>query len=311
MAFAVIVLAAMALTMEGGARLFFALKDAHIVNLRPSALSDYEMHDAAQSWNWRPKPGYSATVDQIIRAKKESGKIFAEELLKQRAAELKIASDTVVMRINAEGFKGPDIDKTHSRVRILTIGDSCTFGTIFDEYSYPRTLERELTRFGKPVEVVNAGVEGYAPSNVLGRIQELKALRPEITTVYIGWNALYAESFGIEHHLKSVQLLRKAYGKVSENLFGRIEMALEAYTKPKRVQRDAPQVEALDGFTPLFMTDLETIVKEMRAAGSEVVLLTLPGLFVMDEEPSAQALEVGWKSVTCPLSPIIPMSLQN
>ena len=41
------------------------------------------------------------------------------------------------------------------------------------------------------------------------------------------------------------------------------------------------------------MTDLEKIVKEMRAAGSEVVLLTLPGLFVMDEEPSPLALKVG------------------
>ena len=41
------------------------------------------------------------------------------------------------------------------------------------------------------------------------------------------------------------------------------------------------------------MAELETIVKEMRAAGSEVVLLTLPGLFVMDEEPSPQALKVG------------------
>jgi lysophospholipase L1-like esterase len=31
----------------------------------------------------------------------------------------------------------------------------------------------------------------------------------------------------------------------------------------------------------------------MRASGSEVVLITLPGLFIMDEEPSPQALKVG------------------
>ena len=194
-----------------------------------------------------------------------------------------------------DGFKGPDIDKTHSRVRILTIGDSCTFGTMFDDYSYPRALERELGRLGKSVEVVNAGVEGYGPANVLGRIEEFKALRPEITTIYIGWNALYAEpeSYGAEYYLKSVRLFRKAYGKVREKIFGRTEMALEAYSKPKHIQRDAPEVSALDGFTPPFMTDLETIVKEMRVAGSEVVLLTLPGLFVMDEEPSPQALKVG------------------
>jgi lysophospholipase L1-like esterase len=298
MALAVIVLAVMALALEGGARVFFAVREQlrnKVVSVDPSVLDDYEVPDSAHSWNWRPKAGYSATIGQIIQAKRENGKIFAEELLKQRATELKISPDTVVMRINAEGFKGPDIDKTHSRVRILTIGDSCTFGTMFDEYSYPRALERELDRLGRPVEVINAGVEGYGPANVLGRIEEFKALRPEITTIYIGWNALYAEpeSYGVEYYLKSVHLFRKAYGKVREKIFGRTETALEAYSKPKHVQRDAPEVKALDGFTPRFMTDLERIVKEMRAAGSEVVLLTLPGLFVMDEEPSPQALKVG------------------
>jgi len=297
-AFATIVLAAMALIVEGGARLFFAVKEQlrnKVVSVDPSVLDDYEVPDVAHSWNWRPKAGYSATIDQIIQAKKHSGKVLGENLLKQRAAELKIEPNAVVMRINADGFKGPDIDKTHSRVRILTIGDSCTFGTMFDEYSYPRTLERELSRLGNAVEVINAGVEGYGPSNVLGRIQEFKALRPEITTIYIGWNVLYAEpeSYGVEYYLKSVRLFRRAYEKAREKIFGRTEMALEAYSKPKHVERDASEVRALDEFTPTFMSELEMIVKEMRAGGSEVVLLTLPGLFVMDEEPSPQALKVG------------------
>src|SRR6185437_52410 len=171
---------------------------------------------------------------------------------------------------NNDGFKGPDIDKTHSKPRILTIGDSCTFGTMFDEYSYPRTLERELNR-----------------------MEEFKALRPEITTIYIGWNALYAESFGVEYYLKSVRLFKKAYGKAQEKLFGSTEMALEAYSKPKRVQRDASEVRALDGFQPTFMADMEMIVKEMQSVGSAVVLITLPGLFVMNEEPSQRALKIG------------------
>ena len=292
------VVVVMALALEGGARLFFAVKEqqqAKFVNVDPSVLDDYEMPDPAQPWNWRPRPGYSATIDQVIVGKRKGNKVLAEELLQERVRKLQVPRDRIVMRINDDGFKGPAIDKTHSRTRILTIGDSCTFGTMFDEYSYPRALERELGRLGKPVEVINAGVEGYAPANVLWRIEEFKALRPEITTVYIGWNALYAEpeSYGLEYYLKSLRLFRKAYGKVKEKIFGRTEIALEAYSKPKHVQRDAPEVKALDGFTPPFMTDLEMIVKEMRVAGSEVVLLTIPGLFVMDEEPSPQALKVG------------------
>ena len=104
---------------------------------------------------------------------------------------------------------------------------------------------------GKSVEVINAGVEGYGPANVLGRIEEFKVLGPEITTIYIGWNALYAEpeSYGVEYHLKSVPL-RKGLWKDQGEDFGRTEMALEAYSKPKHIQRDAPEVSALDGFTP-------------------------------------------------------------
>lgn len=297
-AFAAIVLVVMGLALEGGARLFFAVKErqqAKLVNIDPSVLDDYEMQDPVQPWNWRPRPGYSATIDQIIAGKRKGNKVLAEELLQERVLKLKVPRDRIVMRINDDGFKGPAIDKSHSRTRILTIGDSCTFGTMFDEYSYPRALERELGLLGKPVEVINAGVEGYAPANVLWRIEEFKALHPEITTIYIGWNALYAEpeNYGMEYSLKSLRLFRKAYEKLKEKIFGRTEIALEAYKKPKHVQRDVPEVKALDGFTPPFMTDLETIIKEMRAAGSEVVLLTIPGLFVMDEEPSPQALKVG------------------
>ncbi len=297
-AFAAIVLAAMALVVEGGARLFFAVKEQlrnKVVSVDPSVLDDYEVPDVAHSWNWRPKAGYSATIDQIIQAKKHSGKVLGEKLLKQRAAELKIEPNAVVMRINADGFKGPDIDKTHSRVRIFTIGDSCTFGTMFDDYSYPRALERELGRLGKSVEVINAGVEGYGPANVLGRIEEFKALRPEITTIYIGWNALYAEpeSYGVEYYLKSVRLFRKAYGKVREKIFGRTEMALEAYSKPKHIQRDAPEVSALDGFTPTFMTELETIVKEMRGCRKRSCLAHVARSLCHGRGALSQALKVG------------------
>jgi hypothetical protein len=175
-ALVVIVLAAVALVVEGSARLFFAIKE----QLQVKIVNEYEIPDPVQPWNWRPKPGYAGTIDQIIRGKKKDNKVLAEALLEERLSKLKVPRDEVVMRINEDGFKGPDIDKAHSRVRILTIGDSCTFGTMFDEYSYPRTLERELRRLGKSVEVINAGVEGYGPSNVLARIEEFKALRPEL-----------------------------------------------------------------------------------------------------------------------------------
>lgn len=297
-AFAVVLILTSALVIEGSARLFFAIKDGlryRLGTVDLSLLDEYEIQDPQQPWNIRLKPGYSVTVDQVILSKKEAGKILSESYLQDRAGQLKMPRDAVVMRINGDGFKGPDIDKTHSRIRILTIGDSCTFGTIFDEYSYPRTVERELKRLEKHVEVINAGVEGYEPANVLARIDEFKALRPEITTIYIGWNALYQEPFasGVEKYLKSVGLVRKVYQKIRAKIIGHTQAALEAYKKPKHVDRDAAAVQVLEGFQPSFFTDLETIVKEMRGAGSKVILLTLPGLFTLDEEPTPRALEIG------------------
>ncbi len=62
-----------------------------------------------------------------------------------------------------------------------------------ERFPYARAMERELRRDGVDVEVVNAGVEGYSPVDVVARLDELRALRPDVTTVYIGWNALYRE----------------------------------------------------------------------------------------------------------------------
>ena len=96
------------------------------------------------------------------------------------------------MRINRDGFRGPDIDYTHAAPRIVTIGDSCTFG-MTESSSYPRVLEQRLRERAIAVEVVNAGVEGYTSGDVLIELDRLKALRPQVTTIYLGWNGFFNE----------------------------------------------------------------------------------------------------------------------
>ena len=49
----------------------------------------------------------------------------------------------------------------------------------------------DLNSRGIAVEVVNGGVEGYSSRNVLFEIERYKALKPEIVTLYIGWNSLF------------------------------------------------------------------------------------------------------------------------
>lgn len=65
--------------------------------------------------------------------------------------------------INGQGLRGPEIlPKPEGMLRVLALGDSFTFGVGAEEdQTYPALLEEILTRAGRPVHVLNAGVPGY------------------------------------------------------------------------------------------------------------------------------------------------------
>jgi lysophospholipase L1-like esterase len=75
--------------------------------------------------------------------------------------------------------------------------------------------------------------------------------------------------------------------------FGGARVALQDYERPKRPLRGAADVRRLDRYVPPFLHDVVRIVDEMQAAGSRVVLVTLPGLYSSDREPSPAAMEIG------------------
>jgi lysophospholipase L1-like esterase len=212
------------------------------------------------------------------------------------AGQLGIAEQEIILRVNRNGYKGPELDSSHSRPRILAIGDSCTFGTWFDYYSYPRSLERAMVRRGLLVEVVNAGVGGYSPVNALARIGEFKELRPEITIVYIGWNALWDGGKplrSIWESFATVRLVQALRWRWSTRGRSDRELALEQWSKLKVPDPDAPEVGALQHHSPSFLPDVEEIIVAMRSQGSRVFVATLPGLYVSGEPISREALEKG------------------
>lgn len=266
---------------------------------RALGLDPYEMVDPSDTSNWRLRPGLRMTLADVIESKRRDGHVLAVKYLEARAPKLGVRPEDTAISIDQDGYRGPEVDHSHARFRILAIGDSCTFGTAFGEaYPYPRVMESELRRSGRDVEVINAGVEGYGPANVLRRLEEFKALRPDIVTVYIGWNALYSETFmkygrGLLGRSSALRLLSDAYSKAAAALDDPQHLALAAYGKPKHPDRNAPEVAALDDYTPSFMPDLEAVLEGLQSIGSRVVLVTLPGLYVMDETPDARALEKG------------------
>ncbi len=129
---------------------------------------------------------------------------------------------------------------------------------------------------------------------MLERVEEFKALRPDITTIYIGWNDLYSyDAQSSDHwHLYSRWLLRRAYERAYEHLFAQ-RAALAAYQKPKHADLSDPELNRLEGYVPGFVEDVRRVAEEMKAGGSSVVLLTLPSLFTTTEKPSARALQIG------------------
>jgi lysophospholipase L1-like esterase len=309
--FILIYVVALVLFTETAARALMRLR-AH-VEPRPAAsgtpdpeaaakalgLDPYEMIDPRDPSNWRLRPGLRMSLADVIGSKRRDGHVLAVKYLEARATALGTRLEDTAISIDRDGYRGPEVDRSHARFRILAIGDSCTFGTTLGEaYPYPRVMESELRRQGRDVEVINAGVEGYGPANVLARLEEFKALRPELVTIYIGWNALYSETFmkegrGLLGHSSAFRILSDAYNQATARLDDPQHQALVAYEKPKHPDRNAPEVVALDEYTPSFLPQLERVVDGLIASGSRVVLITLPGLYAMDETPEARTLEKG------------------
>jgi hypothetical protein len=89
--------------------------------------------------------------------------------------------DKKILNTNAEGFRGTHdfaLAKDTSKVRILLIGDSFTFGeTVSDSESYPFRLQQMLPR----AEIMNFGVHGYAHDQMLLLLKDKGvAYKPDI-----------------------------------------------------------------------------------------------------------------------------------
>jgi lysophospholipase L1-like esterase len=95
------------------------------------------------------------------------------------------------IRINSIGLRGPKL-RQDGAVRILALGDSCTFGYVVSESaSYPAVLQKLLDDRGGPTryEVLNAGVEGYTSWQGLIYLRERGlALNPAIVIFGYGFN---------------------------------------------------------------------------------------------------------------------------
>lgn len=95
-------------------------------------------------------------------------------------------------RINHEGLRDREFarNKPTGVLRIACLGDSVTFGQDNpEEFTYPRLLEKELTRAGHRVEVMNFGVLGYdLSSNIEHYYRKALPFQPDVVILQFGLN---------------------------------------------------------------------------------------------------------------------------
>lgn len=254
------------------------------------SLDAYEMKAPGVAGHWRLKPGYGISTDDLIVEKLNDNKWLGANSLRQVQSP-NLPQELVV---NSDGYKGPELNQEHNCVRVLTIGDSVTFG--LGGVSYPYFMNREFAARDVRVEVVNGGVEGYAPRNALLELPRYKELEADIVTIYIGWNALYGApppKYFTSRTFKTPWLLERVKYALSLLLYSGSELATNNYSRSLQPDPDAPAVKNWRTTEIKFLNDVEALIQGLRSSGSQVYIVTLLGLYKSESPPSPQALEVG------------------
>ncbi|GAB5441016.1 MAG: hypothetical protein Fues2KO_13650 [Fuerstiella sp.] len=103
------------------------------------------------------------------------------------------------LRTNSLGLRGPEFDRESKQsLRVIMLGDETVLGLNHAEaQTLPSLLKRFLVKStGREVEVINAGVPGYAP--VLSGIQfrqQLLSLKPDIVLLHFDMNDVADDSY--------------------------------------------------------------------------------------------------------------------
>ncbi len=99
------------------------------------------------------------------------------------------------IHINSLGFRGKEIAREKGNAyRIVALGESTTYGCTLrpQDQTWPELLEEFIhnrIKTDRPVQVINAGVFGFALPQNLRRLQtDILPLKPDLIISYHGWN---------------------------------------------------------------------------------------------------------------------------
>lgn len=200
-------------------------------------------------------------------------------------------------RINRHGLRGPDFDdqKAPGEVRILTVGDSITFGWDLSEDgdTYPGRLQALLDARAQPgrrlFRVINAGVPRYTSEQVLRFVKERAAsLQPDLVVACVGWNDL-AYSYSPDWYPR-ISLGRGPLPRLGGNAPPRhcrgfspaIVRAVRLLKGEAEQGRPARNRTPNPGAAPQLRKNLRELAALLRGRGVPLLLINLPSVLSRD-----------------------------
>jgi lysophospholipase L1-like esterase len=248
-----------------------------------------------------PRAGINLTVEELRSSLRNHGKTISLGQFEEMVDQLSLADSTPILSVNSLRFRGPEfvVPKPDDVFRIVTIGDSVTWGPPIDELTYSAIMERELAQFvndrcGKRLEVVNAGVPGYNLERVSKRVDEYLAVEPDLVTVFIGWN----RTIGRADPRKDQRLYREfaLYRFFYHGIVNRSGTGLkEDFAAGTTFDSGDPALAAYSGYD--FSEDLNELgrlVEVFTARDIPVHLITLAGVLDWRIAPGQRALEIAY-----------------
>lgn len=202
-------------------------------------------------------------------------------------------SDAGLAHINSDGFAGPELLADGPDLwRIVSIGDSCTYGGGHLTESYPAHLQRLLEdRPGRRYEVVNAGISGLDSELARRRlVSKVLPLEPDVVTIYVGWNDLMkydpVSQAGESPWSGIARVLDRMW--LAKGLRKLIFFHVRPRANPPRTGAEGRSGRFAEFKPAVYEASLREMVRAVREAGAEPLLLTLST--VVREDMSVDAL---------------------
>ncbi|MDD5312468.1 MAG: SGNH/GDSL hydrolase family protein [Dehalococcoidia bacterium] len=255
------------------------------------SLEPYEQRDLNNRTIFTLVPCFEATFAEMIQYEEKGGHWFRAGRLKKWLNENEININNAGININSHGFRGYELPQAKDAgiVRIMALGDSCTFGTV-ESMSYPRAMERKLNSNGIKAEVINAGVEKYGIRHLLKRQEYYLGFKPDIATIYTGW--IGANFFG-DDFAGTLDVFNNSYWLAALNSKFRKLRGVSNCEEPKKTNGKFYKKVNTNYGSTYYMDQIWLLAQGLMQNNVKVVLFTLPSWFDPLNEADADMLKFG------------------